>query len=96
MNLQGIQNTASLHAASNDSRLEHRARQLVGETFLSTLMKIGRQSPFKSEYGHGGRGEEVFQAELDRVLVESAAGRLDNKLSRAIAEHVARGQGAGA
>ncbi|UCG15727.1 MAG: hypothetical protein JSV19_10575 [Phycisphaerales bacterium] len=44
--------------------------QAYGTVFYGTLLKQLRASSLKGEYMHGGRGEEVFQAQLDQVLVE--------------------------
>lgn len=45
----------------------------VGQTFYGMLMKSMRESLTKTPYFHGGRGEEVFQQQLDQVLVERMA-----------------------
>ncbi len=44
--------------------------QFVGESFYGMLFKTMRQSVGKSAYFHGGRGEEVFQGQLDQMLSE--------------------------
>lgn len=49
------------------------SEQLVGITFLQTLLKTARNSSLKGEYGHGGRGEEMFAEQLDAVFAESTA-----------------------
>jgi len=45
----------------------------VGQTFYGLMMKTMRESQQKNPYFHGGRGEEVFQKQLDQVLVERMA-----------------------
>lgn len=52
----------------------------VGQTFYGTLLKSMRQSLGKPAYFHGGRGEEIFQAQLDQTLVEES--------SKASAQHL--------
>ena len=42
--------------------------QFVGETFFGQLLKAMRQTVHEPAYFHGGRGEKVFQAQLDQVL----------------------------
>ncbi len=49
------------------------SEQLVGITFLQTLLQTARNSSLKGEYGHGGRGEEMFAERLDAVFAESTA-----------------------
>jgi hypothetical protein len=80
-------------AVHNGARLQAAARQVVGQTFLGTLLRISRESPFKTPYGHGGRGEDVFRAELDRVVIEKASARLAGDLADAICRSMARGAG---
>lgn len=73
--MQGIE------AITSSRQLAHRAetkldglrqstRQVVGSVFYGTLLQSMRQSNFKGEYGHGGRGEEVFSAQLHNLLAE--------------------------
>jgi len=42
----------------------------VGETFFSQMIKSMRSTTDKAAYFHGGKGEEVFTAQLDQVLSE--------------------------
>jgi len=42
----------------------------VGQTFFGELLKQMRSSVGKPAYVHGGMGEDIFQSQLDQVLVE--------------------------
>ena len=42
--------------------------ELVGSVFFGEVFKAVRESKLKGEYGHGGRGEEIFSAQLHDVL----------------------------
>lgn len=42
----------------------------VGQTFFGQLLQAMRKTTGKPAYFHGGRGEEVFQSQLDQVIVE--------------------------
>lgn len=42
----------------------------VGQTFFSQMLKSMRKTVGESAYFHGGRAEEVFTEQLDRVLAE--------------------------
>jgi len=42
----------------------------VGNTFFSQLISSMRKTVDKPAYFHGGRGEEVFQGQLDQMLAE--------------------------
>jgi peptidoglycan hydrolase FlgJ len=44
--------------------------QFVGETFYSQLLGAMRSTVQKPAYFHGGRGEEVFQGQLDQILAQ--------------------------
>jgi len=43
----------------------------VGNTFFSQLISSMRKTVDKPAYFHGGRGEEVFQGQLDQMLAEN-------------------------
>ena len=51
-------------------RLRQSTGQVVGTVFYGTLLKTMRASNLKGQYGHGGRGEEVYQAQLDALIAE--------------------------
>src|SRR5262245_1065253 len=44
--------------------------QFVGQTFFGELLKQMRASVDKPKFLHGGFGEDVFQSQLDQILVE--------------------------
>ena len=44
--------------------------QFVGEAFFGQMIKPMRSTVGKPAYFHGGRGEEVFQGQLDQQLAE--------------------------
>lgn len=46
------------------------AGQIVGRVFYGQVLQGLRASRISGPYGHGGRGEEVFQTMLDGVLAE--------------------------
>ena len=52
------------------SELRDAFNDFVGQTFYSQMLSTLRKSVQKSEYFDGGRGEEVFQGQLDQVIVE--------------------------
>ncbi len=55
------------------AELRHAAEQLVGITFFQTLLQSAHNSTLKGSFGHGGRGEEMFTAQLDAMFAERAA-----------------------
>jgi Rod binding domain-containing protein len=74
-----------LHAA-----LRQAANEVVGTVFYAPMLKMARENPFKGKYGHGGRGEEVFGAQLDMELARRASHRLDGGLADAIVRRFER------
>ncbi len=61
-------------------RLEEAAGRIVGSVFFGTLLKTMRESGLKGAYGHGGRGEEVFAAQLHARFAEQAGAVRKNGL----------------
>jgi Rod binding domain-containing protein len=66
------------------------ADRVVGSVFYNTLLQQMRSSTLKGEYGHGGRGEEVFQAQLDQVLADRSGQATSTSLSDAIVRRYER------
>jgi len=64
-------------------RLRDAMDQVVGETFYGTLLRSLRSSSLRGPYGHGGRGEEVFQAQLDQIFATEAGRARSSSLSEA-------------
>jgi Rod binding domain-containing protein len=65
--------------------------ELVGQTFYGTLLKTMRSSSLKASYGHGGRGEEVFQGQLDMLLAQRMGQAKQFKLNDAIYRSLMKG-----
>jgi Rod binding domain-containing protein len=53
----------------------------VGEAFYGQMLKAMRQTVGEPAYFHGGRAEEVFQAQLDQILSEKMAEASGSKLT---------------
>lgn len=66
--------------------------QLVGSVFYGAMLRSLRASTMKGEYGHGGHGEEVFQAQLDQIIAERAGQAQRYSLNNAIYERLAQQQ----
>lgn len=65
------------------------AGQVVGSVFYGQLLRNLRDSSLKGQYGHGGRGEEVFQAQMDQFLAEEAGQARGFDLAEAIYQRFA-------
>ncbi len=80
-------NPATVSVATPERRqavLRQAVGEMVGETFFGQMLKIARNSPLKSELGHGGRGEDIFAAQLDQELARRAGQGAQNGLAEAI------------
>lgn len=68
----------SSHASKQLTEAEQKDReelreafdQFVGETFFTQMLSSMRKTVGKPAYFHGGRGEEVFQGQLDQILAQ--------------------------
>ena len=57
-------------APAGEEPLREAFRDFVGQTMFGQMLQSMRSTVGKSAYFHGGRGEEVFQQQLDQLLVE--------------------------
>ena len=62
-------------------KLREAAGKTVGSAFYGTIFQMMRESPFKTKIGNGGRGEEVFSAQLHGVLAERLGESKQSNLS---------------
>jgi len=58
---RGGRDTPELHKAFTD---------FVGQTFFGELVKQMRATVDKPAFFHGGMGEDIFQTQLDQIMVE--------------------------
>lgn len=71
------------------AKLSDAVDQVVGSVFYGTLLRTMRSSSLQGPYGHGGRGEEVFGAQLDQVLAERAGRARGYGLAEAVVRQLA-------
>ena len=70
--------------SSSESKLgalREAAGKAVGSAFYGTMFQMMRESKFKTRIGNGGRGEEVFSAQLHEVLAERLGESKQSNLS---------------
>ena len=89
MNTIDTQSNPQSPTSAVRTHLRETANELVGSLFYGTLLRQARTSPLKGEYGHGGRGEEIFRAQLDEVLAERAGSASGSRLTEAIVDRFA-------
>jgi len=63
--------------------------KVVGSVFYATLLKQMRSSPLRGEFGHGGYGEKVFEAQLDAELAARAGMAGQSDLTNSLVERLA-------
>lgn len=73
-------------------RLRRLTGRIVGSVFYGTLLRTMRESKLKGPYGHGGRGEEVFSAQLHGMLAERLGAAGHNTLADALYDRLERQQ----
>lgn len=64
--------------------------EAIGTTFFEPLLKTAHNSVLKGKYGHGGRGEEVFQGQLDVELSRCMGRGIKTDLGEALYRKLAR------
>lgn len=57
-------------ASAKRADMREQVGDLVGNIFYGTLLRQMQESKLKGEYFHGGRGEEVFRAQLSMELAK--------------------------
>lgn len=73
-------------------KLREAAGKTVGSAFYGTIFQMMRESPFKTKFGSGGRGEEVFSAQLHGVLAERLGESKQSNLSEVLYRRLERQQ----
>lgn len=92
--MQTVQNNLEVSPSPVSSvartNLKNASDELVGSVFYGTMLRQLRSETLKGKYGHGGRGEEVFQAQLDQVLAKEMGKGKNGNLSDAIVDRFER------
>src|SRR5690606_19764029 len=89
MNLPRI-NPAVASPERRQAMLRQAVDEMVGVTFFAPMLKMARDSKLKGTIGHGGRGEEMFGAQLDQELARRAGAGMKNSLSEALYNRLAK------
>jgi hypothetical protein len=61
--------------------------QFIGETFYGQMIKAMRSTVGKPAYFYGGRGEEVFQGQLDQQMAQQLTATTAEKFAGPLFEH---------
>lgn len=90
MSATAIDNTKSVDPAIGRglARLREVSGELAGSIFYGTMLRTMRESALKGEYGHGGRGEEIFAAQLHGIIAERLGAAKQNPLAESLYRHL--------
>ncbi|MCH8146480.1 MAG: hypothetical protein IH987_00580 [Planctomycetes bacterium] len=87
--------TAIDHAKSVDpaigrglAQLREVSGKIAGRIFYGTMLRSMRESVLKGEYGHGGRGEDIFAAQLHGIFAERLGAAKQNPLAESLYRHL--------
>jgi len=72
---------AARRSGHDTPELKQAFTDFVGQTFFGELMKQMRATLDKPAFFHGGMGEEIFQSQLDHIMVERISDNSASKLS---------------
>src|SRR5437773_11578627 len=67
---QPLTPSAPRHNGRDTPELHEAFTDFVGQTFFGELVKQMRATLHKPAFFHGGMGEDIFQTQLDQIMVE--------------------------
>lgn len=67
--------------SSESPALREAFDQSIGSTFFRQMLKSLRSSTGKPAYFHGGQAEEIFQSQLDEILISDLASATGDSFS---------------
>jgi peptidoglycan hydrolase FlgJ len=71
LNLEpGTLNSTGRRNGHDSPELQKAFTDFVGQTFFGELVKQMRATVKKPAFFHGGMGEDIFQSQLDQIMVE--------------------------
>lgn len=78
-------------AAQREAMLRQTVNEVVGVTFFEPMLRAAHNSALKGKYGHGGRGEEIFQGQMDAHLAREMGRGVRTSLGDALYRKLSRG-----
>ncbi|MGL6225439.1 MAG: rod-binding protein [Thermoguttaceae bacterium] len=66
---------------NNEEEFRKVFHQFAGQTLYGQMLKSMRETQQKPAFFHGGRAEEIFQGQLDQVIVEKMTNATSDTLS---------------
>lgn len=84
----GFLDRAKSEGQSKEAQLREAAEKLVATTLIMPMFKQLRNDPLAAKLLHGGRGEEIFQQQMDQVLSDRIAGAAGFDLVDSVYQHL--------
>lgn len=84
----GFMDRARSEGQSEDAQLREAAEKLVATTLIMPMFEQLRNDPLAANLFHGGRGEEIFQQQMDQVLSDRIAGATRFDLVDSVYKHL--------
>lgn len=91
--MTALEKRSARAASSKRADMREKVGDLVGNVFYGTLIRQMQDSKIKGEYFHGGRGEEVFQAQLGMELAKRMGESPNDPMANMIYDAFVRRQG---
>ena len=70
----GFLDRARSEGQGEEAQLREAAEKLVATTLIMPLFEQLRSDPLAANLVHGGRGEKIFQQQMDQILSDRIAG----------------------
>lgn len=70
----GFMDRARSEGQSEEAQLREAAEKLVSTTMIMPMFEQLRNDPLATNMFHGGRGEKIFQQQMDQILSDRIAG----------------------
>ena len=84
-----------LQGGESAKQIREHVGEFVGTVFYGTLMRQMEDSSIKGKYGHGGRGEEIFQGQLNMELAKRMGRSPNDPIANCMYESIMRHLGKG-
>lgn len=84
----GFMDRARSEGQGEDAQLREAAEKLVATTLIMPMFEQLRNDPLAANMFHGGRGETIFQQQMDQVLSDRIAGATRFDLVDSVYNHL--------
>ncbi len=86
----GFLDRARSEGGTSEEQLREAAEKLVATTLIMPMFERLRNDPLAANLVHGGRGEKIFQQQLDQVLSDRIAGATNFDLVDSVYKQLSR------